>query len=118
MGDCQRTCCVQISYIICNPIQHLAPPFLPTTMRRISSFSTSPARLAPGSVRHYGVQPMSVKTMGLLPRGQGFLFQKEEGATSCVQQLNRIYILDKELRDLLRTEANEAAGGGAEHSSF
>lgn len=48
---------------------------------------------------------MSVKTMGLLPRGQGFLFQKEEGATSCVQQLNRIYILDKELRDLLRTEA-------------
>merc|ERR1711879_461647 len=86
-------------------IQHLAPPFLPTTMRRISSFTTSPARLAPGSVRHYGAQPMSVKTMGLLPRGQGFLFQKEEGATSCVQQLNRIYILDKELRDLLRTEA-------------
>ena len=48
---------------------------------------------------------MSVRTMGLLPRGEGFLFQKEEGATSSVQQLNRIYILDKEMRDLLRSEA-------------
>jgi hypothetical protein len=43
--------------------------------------------------------------MGLLPRGEGFLFQKEEGATSSVQQLNRIYILDKEMRDLLRSQA-------------
>jgi hypothetical protein len=82
-----------------------------TTMRRISSsaqcFTSSPARAVPGSVRHYGVHPMSVRTMGLLPRGEGFLFQKDEGATSSVQQLNRIYILDKELRDLLRSEARK-----------
>ena len=78
-------------------------------MRRISSSAPrlAPSRVAASgsAVRHYGVQPMSVRTMGLLPRGEGFLFQKEEGATSHVQQLNRIYILDKEMRDLLRSEA-------------
>jgi hypothetical protein len=48
------------------------------------------------------VQAMTVYPMGLLPRGESFLFQNE-GVSSAVQ-LNRVYILDKDVRKILRNE--------------